>query len=274
MIEIRRTLPLARTCLWLAALVPALALVGWVFDKSPLTQVHSSFAAMVPSTAICLLLGVALVHFSQTAPLEGKTHRRIRLASIGLAVCVLANVLWSAGTGSPGLDRLLLPDNPSGFRMSIGTGICFLYASIAIFTMSSTDRASQLASSIFGAAGLFTALGAFFGHLISATDFYMASIFAYMSLPTSTSFILLFSAILGLRKGADWMDILSGGSRFGDARLLTIPVLISPILLSTLTQVWHAGTPGTGDGNVFIDVTIASAVLFFTTILARKIFKR
>jgi len=182
----------------LAAVVGAiggLALVGWIFDLSPLTEVIPGSVGMKANAAVALLLlaaGIALA--------EGSGMRRaLAGAAAGAAALIAGLSLLEYAVGNLGIDQLLFSDpqgvsgaSPAG-RMAPFTAVVLLLLAVGIGTWTRTrSQASQLVATLAGV----TAFIALIGYVFGDSRFYEPVGHSAMAVNTAVAVLLASTAVV------------------------------------------------------------------------------
>lgn len=217
-----------------ASLALVVLLLGWVAGNHNLTRLHSSFAAMVPSTAsLFVLTSAGLV--SWLAWPRAATRKLAQIAGALTILACLTNIALLA-TGAGGLDRWLWPDVAifKQEKMSVVTSANFLLAGTGLL-LTAYRRKLGLTYASIATVGLATAILAFIVFAFDASSLYRVAIFSSLSMNTAICFTGLFIALLCARPESGWMAIVSGiGTGSVSARRLLPLVLIVPFGASLL----------------------------------------
>ena len=139
----------------LASALPPIVLVlacldfiGWRFHLPLLTSVFPGYATMKPNTALCLALLAVAVLFGRRVVAAPLRRFGFIAALVALITSSLTLVEYLSGRNL-GIDQLLLSvpmerfGDPVG-RMSPGTAICLLTASLGLVLLDRARRASML----------------------------------------------------------------------------------------------------------------------------------
>ena len=200
---------------------------GWIFHSDLLIRIAPSFAGLVPSTAIALLLiSVALLVPERAA---------VRLVAASAVAIIAASDLVVIGGGfANGIDAFLFPD-VAGFQihsMAAATAFCCLLASACLGFLWQRDAEFGSAYSAFATLGLTLALTAIVGYAFDTEALYKVSIFSAMALHTALAFLAVFTALLVSKPHLAWISILLGqGSGSAGARRLFPVVFLGPFVL-------------------------------------------
>lgn len=230
---------LAKALAYLTIVLCFIELMGWGMNSEVLSQLRTGLAAMVPSTAILLVLSAVTI-------LVGLNNwpRIMTIVCIALicSVALMDQVLYFTGHG--GLDQIFMgPGIDLGTKhMSFMTATCFAIFSSSILSKMIEGRQSRLFATL-STLGLVIALIGIIGFIFDAEGLYAISVFSAMSILTSVAFAFLFTAIMLHHRHDGWMGILMGegpGSR--SARRIVVPLIALPILLSFFAlQLSNAG---------------------------------
>jgi two-component sensor histidine kinase len=230
---------LAKGLIYLTILICFIELIGWGTNSAVLSQLRTGLAAMVPSTAILLVLSSVIVLCT-----ANNWPNLLKVICIGLifSLALTDQVLYFSGGG--GLDHMLLGlriDFGTN-RMSLMTATCFaLFCGGILSEMIGIRKDRGLV--VFSTLGLMIALVGIIGFIFDAEGRYAISVFSAMSVLTSITFAFLFVAVMLHFRDVGWMAILLGqgpGSR--NARRIAGPLVALPIILSFFAlQLSNAG---------------------------------
>ena len=210
----------------IAVLVIAAAVLvgGWWGGSQFLVRIQPGFAAMVPSTTICLMLcAIAILSLARRP-----TSRLLPLGAAA-AVGVIAGVDFIAylTLDGRGLDALFLPDliNDAD-AMALATAVLLFLVAACVVALTLPGRLSPVVFQVMATSGLLAALVALVGYVFDATALYEVFIFTAMALHTAVAFSCLFVSLLLLRPSASWVGLLLGpGAGSISARRL-VPVFV------------------------------------------------
>lgn len=230
---------LAKALAYLTIVLCGIELMGWGMNSEVLSQLRTGLAAMVPSTAILLVMCAITI-------LVGLNNwPRIMTLVCIVVICSVAlvdQVIYFSGHG--GLDQIFMgPGIDLGTKhMSFMTATCFAIFSGA-FLSKMRKRGQNRLFEILSTLGLVIALIGIIGFIFDAEGLYAISVFSAMSILTSVAFAFLFTATMLHYRHDGWMGILMGegpGSR--SARRIVVPLIALPILLSFFAlQLSNAG---------------------------------
>ena len=104
----RRSLTLSKSLCILAAAIPLLAAVGWIFKIELLTKIHPALPAMQPNTALGLVLGAIAIIFTG----DNRRSEKGRLVACAIAAVVSLLGLLTLGeyvfSWDLGIDRIFI----------------------------------------------------------------------------------------------------------------------------------------------------------------------
>ena len=230
-----------------ALLALAVLLGGWVAGSSLFIRIQPGLSAMVPSTAVGLLiLAAALIAHDRRGKIApGSSSVMLRLVSVVVAAVSLIN-LAVIGTGAAGgIDALLWPaiDDPHSGQ-SPATSICFLLAAVSMYRLSAArpdgdDSNEDLIFTAAATTGFLFSLIAVVGYLFDAEALYAVSIFTAMALHTAVGFVAVFGALLLRNPHLGWIGLLLGpGSGSAGARRVFPIMVVGSFVLCLLA--YHA----------------------------------
>jgi two-component sensor histidine kinase len=211
----------------LVALIAMTVLIGgWWGGSQFLVRIRPGFAAMVPTTAVCLLLCASGV----LSLVRWPHWRLLPLCAAALAAGIASfDLMAHFVVEIRNLDAALLKDDLGSDRMSIGTAILSIAAAACVVVLTVPGRFPRWVFQILATAGLLAALVALVGYIFDSTALYAVFIFTTMALHTAVAFGALFFALLFLRPSASWAGLLlgAGAGSHSARRLLPIFVLAS-----------------------------------------------
>ncbi|MBN9888410.1 response regulator [Salipiger abyssi] len=210
----------------LAGVCAAIALLdlflGWLVGIDFFVRLRPDYPAMVPGTAICLLLG--------SAGTVAKTQRDGRFSAISSACGAVIPIIVLLTYVVPAFD--FGPD-----AMSIGTAVAslsvaacllfghFIYRGDFITLMSATLGLSAVAIPLLG-------------YIFNAEALFSNPIYTKMALHTAASFMLLFLALLLLIPETGWMRVVTAPERGSQMLRRLLPVLVlGPVALTELALI-------------------------------------
>ena len=146
-------LPVATGLLSACVLVLASTIlaVGWGFGVDRLVRAAPEYAAMVPSTALCLiLLSLATIRLHAA----GGGERASVFAAIVAATVALASVVVRQAFHLPGIDSALLPETLGSDGTAFATSALTLAASYCLFHLAVTRPETVRSFTIVASIGL------------------------------------------------------------------------------------------------------------------------
>jgi two-component system cell cycle sensor histidine kinase/response regulator CckA len=225
----------------MSAIVFAIGLVdlaGWVFGVRGLVQWLSGQVAMVPNTALALILAAAAL-WLQNGPAKGRRLAISRVLAVGVMALALSNLAEYAFHASFGIDELLFRD-PTGLsgtlpgRMSIITIVALLGVSAALLTARMRPAAwtADVLSLVPGVLGL-TSLTAYAYGLRSM---YWIGGYKAIAIQAAAAFLLLAIGVLLSRSPrGGFSDLIASRTAGGEVARRVIPVaLVVPLALGWL----------------------------------------
>jgi signal transduction histidine kinase len=196
----RRTWAVSRPAAAVAALLGAVALVGWVFGLPLLTSVLPGLRVMVPTTSVVLvLLGASGVGLLGARP----THVAITRVALGVALLFAGATLGEYATGrSFGVEHWLgfrFPDeatNPFAGRMSSTSAFVAASLAIALFATTVPHVAARVLADAAAIVVLVLGWLALLGYTLDPRLLQDAPRFPGMALHTVVATVLLGAAVL------------------------------------------------------------------------------
>ncbi|APZ55129.1 response regulator [Salipiger abyssi] len=209
----------------LSAVCAAIALLdlilGWIAGIDFFVRLRPGYPAMVPGTAICVLLG--------SAGAAAKT-RDGRLSAVSLACGAVIPVIVLLTYLVPAFD--LGPD-----AMSIGTAVASLSVA-ACLLFGHFRHKGEFITLISATLGLSAVAIPLLGYIFNAEALFSNPIYTKMALHTAASFMLLFLALLLLIPETGWMRVVTAPERGSQMLRRLLPVLIfGPVGLTELALI-------------------------------------
>lgn len=247
-------------CLTFAAILVAggvfVLCVGWLAGYEPVVRIRDLYPAMVPETALTLVLGgigLALIW----SPNARKSSRTVGLLMI---------VVTASGVFAPSsTDRFGHDDG-----MSLATAICGILAAISLIVWD-TQRVSMWRSARIAAEtlGLIVVMVSLIGYVMSAQALFDNPVFTKMAITTTAGFLMLFTGLLVSDTSFGWVQVLLAREP-GSAllrRILPFVVLV-PVILCAIS----VHTVAMNDDAVlrlslltfFVIVSVVMCAIFFT----------
>jgi PAS domain S-box-containing protein len=239
----RRSLTLSKWLCAFAAAIPALAVVGWIFNIAVFMRIHPALPALQPNSALGLFLLVIATIFT------GENHTgRWRLVScvIGIAAVLIGLLTLSEYVFSwnLGIDRILLGRSavaglyPGRPGPQTAANLALLGVASLIYNSRFLPiRAGQVFVITAGA----NAVVAMTGYIFNTKEFYgFPTIQADigMGLNSALSFILISLAILCSRPNDGMMSLVTSDTRSGGmARQILAVGILAPPLVGALTRI-------------------------------------
>ena len=212
-----------------AAVVVATALVvlvvGWGFDVSLVVRLYPNFPAMVPGTAIALLLlGVAHLLALRGDHDSVRAARVLYVGAFGFTLVKLALHFEEHARLPESADRMAFA-TLIGLLMVVASGLC------------TTARRSlpERYGAHIATTGLLLCTIALVGYLYDPASVASIAIFLGLAIPTAVSLLLLFVAILLSSPADNWLATLTArGPAAKSARSMLPLALSGPIFLCYL----------------------------------------
>ncbi len=243
---------LVRIATIFTAAFSAFTLIGWLAGSELLVRIAPGYGAMVPGTALSLLL-------LSGAMLSGREGVMLICACLATAIAVVESLFNFLGYPT-GLDALVLPILDPTDNMAFGTAIGIVLASYCIAAQARHRFFNRTAFEVTATAGLAMSAVALVGYMFDAESLYAMFLFTSMALHTALALAALFIAILLSRPEASWMDLLwEGGIGSSGARRVLPIVIVGPLLVCLLAlMTTHSGLV---DANFRLSVVAIAMVL-------------
>lgn len=182
--------------------VAAFVVIGWATDTPLLKSVWPGLVAMNPASAVCFILcGMAVLL------LAGAPGRRKATLAGGLALVAVAASFWRVAgyifDFDPVVDRLLFSHALEQYaipnRMPPNTALGFLLLSVAVFSLSVSQRRSTWIAHLLCVPALCLAFLTLTGYAYGYVELQRFRLYIPMALHTALGIILLSAAILFTR---------------------------------------------------------------------------
>ncbi|HQR38541.1 MAG TPA: response regulator, partial [Blastocatellia bacterium] len=231
---------IARAGACAVAAIALVSLIGWAFDIEQLRTVVAGRPAMVPNTAVALLMASAAL------ALYDEIHSGWRLRAslvLGALVAAFAAVtLFEYALGSvPGFDTLLLPEYAVALfpsfpgRTSPQSAVALLLVGVSLVALVLERRMRRAPSQIFSGLALCIVLFVVVGYIASATTVYSIGPRTGMALNTLVSLGLLGMAVLYVRRERGLLGVVASPTAGGRAaRWFLLPALAIPPVVGLL----------------------------------------
>jgi len=229
---VRRSHVSRRLCLGLMLAVIATALcvlvLGWGAQLPVVVRLHPDFPAMVPVTALVLLVSALALYLS----LRFRARGGLGLAALfGLAVVIVHSVPALAAMFAAMFDRISGPATLPSDTFSLAAKACTLLLSASLAGLSLRARSLAPAIVTFASIGLALTMVPLLGYMFSAEALFSARVYTSMALHTALSFAALFIAILLLYPRLGWMGVLLSPGPGGVMARRLLPTIITGTLL-------------------------------------------
>ncbi|GIL18150.1 MAG: hypothetical protein BroJett040_19010 [Oligoflexia bacterium] len=241
---VERCLQYSKYLGYLAMMLPAISISGWLLDVPLLAQVHPTLPAMVPNTAIALTLGaLAVLLHREDSPIQKSSIVQSLIAITIFLVGFLTLCEYAFGWDL-GIDQIFLSVTPTASQPFPGRpapqtsfNFCLLgFALIAFHLKMFSINAGQASAILIGANALIAATG----YIFKTTEFYGFPLYepaVGMAIHTSASFILVAGALLLSRPREGMMTLLTSNTLSGAmTRKILISSLLIPLLVGSLTR--------------------------------------
>jgi diguanylate cyclase (GGDEF)-like protein/PAS domain S-box-containing protein len=209
-------------------------LCGWARQSSVLTSVFPGLPAMMPNTAVgMLLLGIGMLAWH----VDGLAGEQATRLAGGLAAALGLVTLTQYPTGLDfRIDRLLFASQtwtaPIHGRMALATALTFALAGSSLVLQQHGGRRAVIAGQAFAAAVITLGSASLLGYLFGAQTPGKLAAFSSMALHTTLGFLVAGTGLLCLRPGEGLMRDLTGDSLGATALRLSLPgaVLLPPFV--------------------------------------------
>jgi PAS domain S-box-containing protein len=241
----RRSLSLSRLLAILSALFPLMSITGWILEIPFLKQGHPALPAMMPNTAIGLLLSALCVLLIQ----RDTSHSRPKIIPALIAAVISLLGILTLGEyalgWNLGIDQIFVPgatisQQPFPGRPSPQTSLNFALLGIAFFSLNSlfpSVYGGQVLTILLAANAIIAATG----YIFNTSHFYGFPVYGAsvgMAIHTSAAFIILAGALLLSRPGEGLMALATSDTRSGlMARKIMLSALLAPPVVGVLTRI-------------------------------------
>ncbi|MBJ3775439.1 sensor histidine kinase [Acuticoccus mangrovi] len=218
------------------ALATLVLAVGWLGGFDTMVRFGDGFAAMVPSTALGLILLAAGV----LSVMRGAPSRTALAtgAAIGVAIITVASFALRLTTPANGLDGALFPVTIGNEGTALATTLLTLGGCVCLWRLGGACRRTDRVFEVVASIGFALSLTAGVGYVFGAEALYGHFLFSSMALPTALAFAMLFTAFLLAAGERTWMRYFVGpGAGSATARRMLPVVVIGPLCFVTLRMV-------------------------------------
>ena len=212
----------------------ALVLWGWAQGSVALISLLPGLPAMMPNTAVgMLLLGAGTLAWQAEHKLGAYAGR---VAAGAAALLGLGTAMQYVTGIDLGIDRLLFPGRtwiaPMHGRMSQATALSFTLAGCGLVLLYSDARRAVIAGQACALAVVVIAFASLLGYLFGAQPPARLAAFRSMALHTTMGFLVTAAAMLALRPSAGWMRDFTSPELGATVMRLLLPgaVLLPPII--------------------------------------------
>jgi signal transduction histidine kinase len=177
-------------------IIGALVLVGWVMNI-PILRDSGTASKMMPSTAVCFLLGGLAVVLEGGRGAARWAIIAARVLAIAVFLIALMTVAEHVLGASLGLDLLLFRDKVIAAapglpgRMAINTAAAFICIAISIVVLPRDRRVNGIASQVASFGAVVLAFVALIGYAFGVRDFYSMQPIVGMALMSAIAFLIL-----------------------------------------------------------------------------------
>jgi len=248
----------------LLVMLGAFVLWGWARQSAVLISVLPGLPAMMPNTAVgMLLLGVGLLAWHVHGVLGDYAARLAAGVAAALGLATLVQYLTGFDLG---IDRVLFASQtwtaPIPGRMALATATSFTLAGTGLMLVQHGGRRAVLAGQAFALTVAVLASASLLGYFLGAQTPTKLAAFSSMALHTTFGFLVAAGGILWLRSSEGLMRDLTGESLGATVLRLMLPgaLLLPPLIAYFRLLGQHAGLYGTEFG-LALYLTVQSVVL-------------
>jgi len=242
----------------------AFVLWGWGLQSTALTGVLPGLPAMMPNTAVAMLLvGVGMLAWHA----DGAAGDYVARVAAGLAAALGLATLAQYLTGLDfGIDRLLFASQtgtaPVPGRMALATALSFALAGGGLILLHRGGRHAVLAGQAFALVVMVLASASLLGYFFGAQTPTKLAAFSSMALHTTFGFLIAAGGMLALRPSDGLMRDLTGDSLGAAVLRLLLPgaLLLPPLIAYFRLLGQQAGWYGT-EFALALYVTVQGVVL-------------
>lgn len=241
-----------------------LVLWGWARQSAALTSVLPGLPAMMPNTAVgMLLLGMGLLAWHVDGALGDYAARVAAGLAAALGLITLAQYLTGLDLG---IDRVLFASQtwtaPIPGRMALATALSFALAGTGSMLLHHGGRRAVLAGQAFALCVAVLASASLLGYLFGAQTPTKLAAFSSMALHTTFGLLVAAGGMLSLRPSEGLMRDLTGDSLGATVLRLLLPgaLLLPPLVAYFRSLGQQAGWYGT-EFALALDLTVQSVAL-------------
>lgn len=240
-----RSLLLSKLLCSLSLLFPLLTVSGWVLNIPLLTRGHPELPAMVPNTALGLVLGASAFFLAQN---KSRPKSYTFISGIFSVMILLFGILtlseyvfgWDMGIDQIFTFGVLTTDVMFPGRPSPQTSFNFILLGISLISLNFQSIPGQIGrlSAILMGTNAFVAAT---GYIFSTKQFYGFPFYGTaigMAIHTSAGFILQTGALLFCRPTEGFLSLVTSDTRSGGmARKIFFSILGLPLLVGFITKI-------------------------------------
>jgi len=226
---------------------------GWGLGSELLIRMHPSLPAMMPITAVSLILTAGALSAQRTGP----RWRRWGVLASAVATTLGIAVLTSAAAGTANEVSV-----PLYLRMSWRTAVSVALLGMSLLCMALPNRRVNAAGPWIALVALLTPLVSLTGYALVESRFYAASTGIGMALHTAVSLLLLSLGTLALHPERGPLGALTSSAAGGVMARRMLPTLLLPLGLGALAiRVTQAGVLDTRLTSSLFIVTMMAALV-------------
>lgn len=241
---------------WFGFGTALLALVGgWLLGVRFFVRIFDAYPAMVPETALCVLIGSLGVALSYVFG-----YRWIKLIC-GAAIIVIVAI---ANFSHPFQTLIGTEDG-----MSIATALAILLLAATLISRSIPGDRSWWIAATFATIGLSLVTVPVMGYIFNAGALFSSPLYTEMALHTSVSLMALFLSLQMIEPDRGWMGVLTAPEHGSEMARKILPIIVlGPVVLTafalfaTRQQLVSADLRAAMLSYAMIFTTVAAAIYF------------
>jgi len=254
------------------AIIGAFVLAGWALNLPFIVTPYAGGYAMLPLTALCLVLAGGSLTMAVRPNRTGTTEAvQQSLAALVATIAVLTLYEYLRG-GSSGFDTLLFGDKlqqvsvePAG-RIAVNTAGCFLLLALGLLSIPHDQRKRDLRAQMFAMPGLFISLVALLGYVFGVKGMYGLVQSSAMALTTAVATMILGLGILVAVPDRGVAALLMDEGVAGVLTRRLLPAaLLAPIILGVIRSLGESA--GLYNSELGVSLFAVTTIITFVALV-------
>ncbi len=209
----------------LALLLAVTVLLGWLLESTPLTRVHPSLPAMMPATAVCLILAAGSLGGLLAGPHWALPSGLAATGVAAIGAMTLASYIWDIPWPAPG---------HLAARMSLQTALTYVLLGASLLCTSQKHPHARALAPWLALIALLPPLIALTGYAFLESRLYSTSRGVGMALHTAVGLKLLSLGVLTLNPKQGPMGAITTSAAGGVMARRMLPTTLLPLAVGAL----------------------------------------